>query len=240
MCGEIQVQPDRTLLLPGCAIAARQLRLATTLRGGISAAIMVPRGDPTRIDELPMAQREPLQAGSEPNGDGRQDALNRVVPALYAELRIIAHQRLRGAPGERSLNTTGLVHEAYLRLAVSAGAHFENDQHFLATASRVMRNVLVDHARARTAARRGGGAVLAELDEELGACKVDLDRVVELHEALERLEALDERQARLIEQRYFGGLTLEEIAAVSGLSLATVKRDLRSARAFLADDLARG
>lgn len=168
---------------------------------------------------------------------GEKEALDQLVPAVYAQLRSLAHQRLRGAAGERSLNTTGLVHEAYLRLVESAGTAFETRDHFLALASRVMRNVLVDHARARTAAKRGGGAALGELHEETWAGDVDLERVTELDEALTRLEQLDERQARMVEQRYFGGLTLEEIADALNLSLATVKRDLRSARAWLAAEL---
>ena len=166
-----------------------------------------------------------------------KEALDRLVPAVYAQLRSLARLRLRDAAAERSLNTTGLVHEAYLRLVESAGSSFENRDHFLALASRVMRNVLVDHARARTAAKRGGGAVLGELHEETWAADVDLERVTELDEALTRLEQLDERQARMVEQRYFGGLTLDEIAAALNLSLATVKRDLRSARAWLAAEL---
>jgi RNA polymerase sigma factor (TIGR02999 family) len=100
-----------------------------------------------------------------------------------------------------------------------------------------MRNVLVDHARARSAVKRGGGDALAELYEDTWIADVDLDRVTELDEALKRLEQFDERQARVIEQRYFGGLSLEEIAQTMGISLATVKRDLRYARAWLAADL---
>jgi RNA polymerase sigma factor (TIGR02999 family) len=168
---------------------------------------------------------------------GEKEALDQLVPAVYAQLRSLARQRLRRAPDERSLNTTGLIHEAYLRLVESAGTSFESRDHFLALASRVMRNVLVDHARARTAAKRGGGAALGELHEDTWAADVDLERVTELDEALVRLEQLDERQARMVEQRYFGGLTLEEIAAAMSLSLATVKRDLRSARAWLAAEL---
>jgi RNA polymerase sigma factor (TIGR02999 family) len=140
-------------------------------------------------------------------------------------------------PGEHSLNTTGLVHEAYLRFVQSAGTTFQSRDHFLAIAARVMRNVLVDHARARVASKRGGGAALLELREEAWVTGVDLDRVEDLDEALKRLEQLDERQARMIEQRYFGGLTLEEIASAMDLSLATVKRELRSARAWLATEL---
>jgi RNA polymerase sigma factor (TIGR02999 family) len=163
--------------------------------------------------------------------------LDELVPALYGELRNLAHQRLRSAPHERSLNTTGLVHAAYLRLVESSATPFATHDHFLALASRVMRNVLVDSARARIAAKRGGGAAIQEMHEESWVADVDLDRVADLDEALTRLEALDERQARIVEQRYFGGLTLDEIAAATNLSLATVKRELRSARAWLAADL---
>lgn len=175
-------------------------------------------------------------AGGAMAGQGK---LDEVLPDLYSELRFLAHQRLRRSPRDRSLNTTGLVHEAYLRLVQSVRSSFQNRDHFLAISSRVMRNVLVDHARARTAAKRGGGVVLEELHEETWVADVDLDRVAELNEALIRLEQLDERQARMVEQRYFGGLTLEEIAGAMGLSLATVKRDLRSARAWLAAELRR-
>jgi RNA polymerase sigma factor (TIGR02999 family) len=185
-----------------------------------------------------MSMHQDDDAGSPPAGAARgREHLDQVVPDLYAELRLLAHQRLRRSPHERSLNTTGLVHEAYLRLVQSGRNPFHNRDHFLATSSRVMRNVLVDHARARTAAKRGGGIALEPLHEETWIADVDLDRVMALNEALVRLEALDERQARMVEQRYFGGLTLEEIAAAMGLSLATVKRDLRSARAWLAAEL---
>jgi RNA polymerase sigma factor (TIGR02999 family) len=165
--------------------------------------------------------------------------LDQALPDLYSELRFLAHQRLRRFPPDRSLNTTGLVHEAYLRLAQSVRTTFQDHDHFLAVSSRVMRNVLVDHARAHAAAKRGGGVVLEELHEETWVADVDLDRVTELNEALIRLEQLDERQARMVEQRYFGGLTLAEIAGAARLSVATVKRDLRSARAWLAVELRR-
>ena len=170
-------------------------------------------------------------------GDTPVGALDRLIPVVYDRLRALAHQRLAAAPGEHSLNTTGLVHEAYLRFVESSGATFQSRDHFLAIAAGVMRNVLVDHARARVAAKRGGGAALLELREEAWVTGVDLDRVEDLDEALKRLELLDERQARMIEQRYFGGLSLEEIASAMDLSLATVKRDLRSARAWLATEL---
>lgn len=169
--------------------------------------------------------------------ESRPAAVDSLIPIVYDRLRALAHQRLVAAPGEHSLNTTGLVHEAYLRFVESSGTAFESREHFLAIAARVMRNVLVDHARARVAAKRGGGVALVELREETWITGVDLDRVEDLDEALQELEKLDERQARMIEQRYFGGLTLEEIAKAMDLSLATVKRELRSARAWLAIEL---
>jgi RNA polymerase sigma factor (TIGR02999 family) len=170
-------------------------------------------------------------------GDTPVGAVDQLIPVLYDRLRALAHQRLAAVPGEHSLNTTGLVHEAYLRFVDSPNTAFRSRDHFLAIAAGVMRNVLVDHVRARVAAKRGGGAALLELRDEAWVTGVDLDRVEDLDEALKRLEQLDERQARMIEQRYFGGLTLEEIASAMDLSLATVKRELRSARAWLAIEL---
>ena len=135
------------------------------------------------------------------------------------------------------MNTTGLVHEAYLKLVEAPQANLKDRSHFLALASRVMRNLLVDQARARRAAKRGGGVAPVELDEALWISDEKLDTVTELDEALKRLEALDPRQSQILEQRYFGGLSLEETAEAMGLSLATVKRELRSARAWLAMEL---
>lgn len=171
---------------------------------------------------------------------GERQALDRLIPIMYERLHDLAHQRLKSAPGERSLNTTGLVHEAYLRLVDSPNVSAENRHHFLAIASRVMRNVLVDHARARAAAKRGGGLGALELHEEMWIDHIDLEAVTDLDEALKKLEKLDSRQSEIVEQRYFGGLTLEETAAALDLSLATVKRELRTARAWLANELAAG
>jgi RNA polymerase sigma factor (TIGR02999 family) len=168
---------------------------------------------------------------------GDRDAFDRLVPLLYERLRRLAHLRLRGQPGEHSLNTTGLVHEAYLKLVESPIAGLQDRNHFLALASRVMRQVLVDHARSRRAAKRGGGVIPLDIDSVAWIPQLDLDGVVELDDALQRLEAMNERQSRMLEQRYFGGLSLEETAQALGVSLATVKRELRSARAWLAVEL---
>ena len=160
------------------------------------------------------------------------------MPVLYEPLRQLAHQRIRGEPDARSLDTTGLVHEAYLKLANHPAGSLRDRHHFLAVASRVMRNVLVDHARARNAEKRGGGAGVAELREEIWVSEIDLDAVRELDQALIRLETLDPRQSAILEQHYFGGLSLEDIAGVMNVSVRTVKRDLRAARAWLASQLA--
>jgi RNA polymerase sigma factor (TIGR02999 family) len=168
---------------------------------------------------------------------GDQRARDQLVPLVYDRLRQLAHQRLRSAPGEHSLNTTALVHEAYLRLVDAPRVDLPDRAHFLALASQVMRNLLLDRARARTAAKRGGGQTPLELQEALWISEEDLDTVTELDEALTRLKALSPRQSQLLEHRYFGGLSLDESAAALGVSPATAKRDLRSARAWLALEL---
>ena len=170
-------------------------------------------------------------------GGGDADALNRLVPLLYAELRQLAHQRLRREPQNGALNTTGLVHDAYIKLVEVRHAQFDDRSHFLAMASRVMRRLLVDQARARRAAKRGGGADVVELDETLWMAEPQAETLVNLEEALRRLEALDERRGRIVELRYFGGLSLEETADALGVSLATVKRELRFVHAWLATEL---
>jgi RNA polymerase sigma factor (TIGR02999 family) len=175
----------------------------------------------------------------QPTGGLDDRGFDRLVAGMYGRLRELAHHRLRAAPLERSLNTTGLVHEAYLRMAGSPDVAFVDREHFLALASRVMRNVLVDQARARGALKRGQGLDSVPLDEEMWVAQVDLDGVADLDEALTRLETIDARQGEIVELRYFGGFTLEETAEILNLSLATVKRDLRLARAWLAADLTR-
>lgn len=168
---------------------------------------------------------------------GDVHARDQLIPLVYDRLRQLAHWRLRSAPGEHSLNTTGLVHEAYIRLVDAPRVELPDRAHFLALASQIMRNLLVDRARARATTKRGGGNAPVELEEMLWISDENLDSVTELHDALTRLEAVSPRQSQLLQQRYFGGLTLEESAAALGVSPATAKRDLRSARAWLALEL---
>ena len=168
---------------------------------------------------------------------GDERARDQLIPLVYERLRELAHVRLRCAPPENSLNTTGLVHEAYIRLVDAPHLDLPDRAHFLALASEVMRNLLVDRARTRMAAKRGGGQTPLELNETLFVADDDLVNVTELDEALSRLQAVSPRQALLLQHRYFGGLSLEESATAVATSLATAKRELRSARAWLALEL---
>jgi RNA polymerase sigma factor (TIGR02999 family) len=166
-------------------------------------------------------------------GEGERQSLDELFPLVYEELRHIAHRRLRGGARGETLNTTALVHEAYLRLVERTGPAVIDRAHFCALASRAMRFVLVDYARTRTAQKRGGGESDASLDDvQIAADERAID-LLALDETLEQLKAHDARLAQLVEYRFFGGLSYEEIAEVTGLSVPTVKRDWRRARSWL-------
>jgi len=170
-------------------------------------------------------------------GAGDQDAFDQLVPIVYDRLRQLSRRHRRRDPAA-TLDTTAVVHEAYLKLVRAPRTDLRDRAHFLSLASRVMRNLLADHARARRAAKRGAGVGTVTIDEESAWLPdAQLDTISALDDALHRLEALDPRLCRVVEQRYFGGLSLEETADALGVSLATVKRDLRSARAWLAAEL---
>ena len=165
---------------------------------------------------------------------GDECARDQLIPLVYDWLRELAHRRLEGARVENSLNTTELVHEAYLRLADARRLDLPDRANFLALASEVMRNLLVDRARARLAEKRGGGVIPLDLDEIEWVSDENLETVADLDDALKRLAKFKPRQGQLLQHRYFGGLTLEESATATGVSLATAKRELRFARAWLA------
>lgn len=170
--------------------------------------------------------------------DGERDALDQLMPVVYERLHRLAHERLRDEPSGLTLNTTALVHEAYLKLVDLRQARFRDRAHFLAMTARVMRRLLVDNARTRKRAKRGGGAPTVDLLDAIGMSDERAAALTELDDALERLAAVDPRRSQVLEQRYFGGLSLEETAEVLDVSPATVKRDLRFARAWLAAELA--
>ena len=155
------------------------------------------------------------------------------MPLVYQELRRLAHHYLRRERSDHTLQSTALVHEAYLRLAGQSPPQWQNRAHFFGIAAHLMRQILVEHARGRAAAKRGGGATRLALDELLaGAQPTDVDLIV-LDKALEDLTKLDAQQGRIIELRYFAGLTIEDTSEVLGISPATVKREWVTARAWL-------
>lgn len=170
-------------------------------------------------------------------GSGDKEALDRVMPLVYQELKRLAGAHLR-SKGELTLNATALVHEAFLRLVGGAQPEYENRSHFYGIASRLMRHVIVDLVRNRRALKRGHDrTVHLEGVESLGDVRYDL--FVELNDALDRLEAEHPRKAQLIEMRYFGGMTAEESAKALSITLPTVQRELRFAQAWLHRELAR-
>jgi RNA polymerase sigma factor (TIGR02999 family) len=184
-------------------------------------------GEPGNVSRLLLAWK-----------DGDEAALERLMPLVYAELHRIASRHLRDEHAPDVLQTTALVHEAYIRL-VGSDVSWEGRRHFFAIASRTMRRVLVDQARARQRSKRGGGVVAVTLRDDLHVdpeSEKGLD-VLAIDEALERLAEFDERKARIIELHYFGGLTYEDVAKVLEISPATVHRELRTARSWLYSQL---
>lgn len=164
---------------------------------------------------------------------GNQVAFDQLFALVYDELRLLASRYMRRERGDHTLQTTALVNEAYLKLVNRNDATWQTRVHFFAVAATVMRHILVDHARARGSARRGGDTPRVPLDEVAVISPERAAEVVALDEALQELEALDARQARVVELRYFGGLTLAEAAEVLQVSSDTVSRDWNSAKAFL-------
>lgn len=167
---------------------------------------------------------------------GDPGARDRLMPLVYDELRALARRQMHGERPDHTLQTTALVHEAYLRLC-GADVTWDGRVHFLAVAAQVMRRILVDYARARGRAKRGGGAERVALDDARAAAPDRPPDLVALDEAIERLTTLDERKGRVIELHYFGGLTYDETAAALGISAATVDRELRLAKAWLYREL---
>ena len=171
---------------------------------------------------------------------GDDTALNRLMQVVYQELRTIARRYLRSERTGHTLQSTALVNEAYLELALLDQVDLQNRAHFFGLASQIIRNILVTHARKHRAGKRGGDQILLSLDhaaERPGACNVDM---VLLDDALVTLAKLDPRQARIVELKFFGGLGIEEAADVLGISPATVKRDWTMARNWIFREMQRG
>ena len=169
------------------------------------------------------------------NGD--KAALDKLMPLIYSELRQLArHYMSRERPGH-TLQTTALVNEAYMRLVNRKGVHWQNRAHFFAVAARAMRRILVSYARSQRSQKRGGGALKIELDETALVSPEESQEIVDLHEALERLGALDSRKAQVVELKYFGGLNYDEMAEVLKISRVTVRRDWEFAKVWLYTEL---
>lgn len=190
-----------------------------------AAARMTEPGDITRL----------LSAARE----GNRGAFDEVFALVYSEIRRIAQRQLRRVNRMETLNTTAVVHEAYLKLAGSPAASSEDRSHFFNLAAAAMRQVLVDHARARQRDKRGGGVRPLPLDEGEAAAAAPAIDVLGLDEALSRLARMNDRLSRVVELRFFGGLSVEETAKVIGVTDRTVKRDWRTARAFLYRELSK-
>jgi RNA polymerase sigma factor (TIGR02999 family) len=171
---------------------------------------------------------------------GNSEALHAIIPLVYRELRSIAHRHLRRENPGHTLNTTALVHEAYLRLVDVRRVEWRDRTHFFAMASRMMRRILINYARWRKRAKRDGGRAPLALDERDRPIDENLDELLALDEALTRLEAANERRCRVVECRFFAGLDIEETAEALGVSPGTVKRDWRLARLWLNRQLAPG
>ncbi len=169
---------------------------------------------------------------------GGTEAAADLLPLVYDELRRLAASYLRRQRPGHTLQPTALVNEAYLRLADKVSPAWRNRVHFFAVTAKIMRGILVDHARARAASKRGGSAVLVPLSEAAVAADSRASDLLALDEALERLADFDPRKARIIELRFFGGLSLEETADLLGVSVPTIVNDTRKARAWLLKEIA--
>ncbi|HJQ68420.1 MAG TPA: sigma-70 family RNA polymerase sigma factor [Blastocatellia bacterium] len=172
------------------------------------------------------------------NGD--KEALDKLTPLVYNELRRLANHYLRGERKDHTLQGTALVHEAYIRLIGQGDLEWQNRAHFFGVAARLMRQILVDHARKHRAAKRGSGERDLSLDEAAVFSAERASSLVALDDALESLAQFDERKSRLVELRYFGGLSIEEISEVEETSVATVKRHMRMAEAWLHKEMSKG
>jgi RNA polymerase sigma factor (TIGR02999 family) len=165
--------------------------------------------------------------------DGDETALNRLIPLVYEELHRLAHHYMRRERPGNTLQTTDLVNEAYLRLADHKGMRWQNRAHFYAVAAQAMRRILVDHARSRSCAKRGGGERRVGLNEASDLAQDKAAEMIMLDDALTELAALDQRKSKIVELRYFGGMSVEETAEVLGISPVTVMREWSTAKGWL-------
>jgi len=171
---------------------------------------------------------------------GNRDVVNQILPHIYDELRRLAGSYLRRERADHTLQPTALVHEAYMKLIDQKQVHWQNRAHFFGIAAQVMRRILMDHARKNTAEKRGGDADKLPLEEEILVVSHEKSAdLIALDDALQALAEFDEQKAKIVELRYFGGLSIEETAEVMGVSVPTINRQWRMAKAWLHAELAR-
>ncbi len=204
-------------------------------RSQLSAAARTdsPVDDAAFQRELTELVRDLLPASKAAGDATKTDSLNTLLPQVYDELRALAASYLRNERPDHTLQPTALVHEVYLRLAGDRPVDWQNRAHFLGIAARIMRRILINHAVARSAQKRGGGEPRLALDEALHFSEQHTLSLTGVDEALRSLEALDPRQGQIVELRFFGGLTTEEIATVLDISVSTVKREWATAKLWL-------
>ena len=166
-------------------------------------------------------------------GNGNQAALDRLMPLVYTELRQLAHRYMRRERPGHTMQTTALIHEAYLRLVDQNQVRWQHQAHFFGIAARLMRQILIEHARSHTHAKRGGGVGTISLDEAAIVSQARATELLALNDALERLATIDPRKSQVVELRFFGGLSVEEAAQVLNITPNTVLRDWRMAKAWL-------
>jgi RNA polymerase sigma factor (TIGR02999 family) len=166
-------------------------------------------------------------------GNGNQAALDRLMPVVYTEVRQLAHWYMRRERPGHTMQTTALIHEAYLRLVDQNQVRWQHQAHFFGIAARLMRQILIEHARSRTRAKRGGGVGTISLDEAAIVSQARATELLALDDALERLATIDPRKSQVVELRFFGGLSVEEAAQVLNIAPNTVLRDWRMAKAWL-------
>ena len=169
--------------------------------------------------------------------EGDPAAREALIPLVYDELRRLARHCLASQRADHTLQSTALVHEAYLRLVGRTSVHWENRVHFFAVAAQLMRRILVDHARKQNAAKRGGGYITLTLDESVAPPRKRAVDLLALDDALTELAALDSRQSQIVELRFFGGLSIEDSSHLLGISQATVKREWATARTWLYEQM---
>lgn len=194
---------------------------------------------PAAVSDTPATTHDVTRLLHDLSG-GDESALERLVPLIYDELRALAARTMRIERGDHTLQPTALVHELFLRLRGSTDLSWQSRAHFMNIAAQAMRRILVDHARARHAERRGGDLVRVTLDEELQVGDGSVADALDIDRVLTRLAAIDARKAQVVELRIFGGLSVEETAATLGVSAPTVKREWRFALAWMRNALADG